>query len=59
MLQVIPFSKKCNKIPDCEDISDERNCSCVDYLKSFHPEGVCDGLIDCYDYSDEINCGNA
>ncbi|XP_072384349.1 serine protease ndl [Diabrotica undecimpunctata] len=53
LLQLIPFHKKCNKIVDCEDGTDESNCKCVDYVKSHNPKAVCDGITDCHDLSDE------
>ncbi|GJQ72842.1 hypothetical protein Trydic_g1491 [Trypoxylus dichotomus] len=57
MLQIIPLSKRCDKVADCEDVSDEEDCKCVDYLRHFHPETICDGSIDCNDLSDEDGCG--
>lgn len=56
MLQTIDITKRCNKVPDCEDATDEENCTCVNYLTYSHPEAVCDGVIDCFDASDEQNC---
>uniref|UniRef100_A0A6P7FDM3 Serine protease nudel-like n=1 Tax=Diabrotica virgifera virgifera TaxID=50390 RepID=A0A6P7FDM3_DIAVI len=53
LLQLIPFQKKCNKIVDCEDGSDESHCKCVDYVRSHNPKAVCDGITDCHDLSDE------
>lgn len=42
---------------DCENGSDEKNCTCADYLRSqFLSRKICDGLIDCWDFSDENNC---
>lgn len=57
MLQVIPLRKRCNKIVDCQDGTDEENCKCLDYLKNTVPNAICDGISDCHDSSDENNCG--
>ncbi|KAK9881867.1 hypothetical protein WA026_018066 [Henosepilachna vigintioctopunctata] len=56
MLQIIPLEKRCNKVFDCEDATDEKNCQCVDYLKLEHPASICDGTVDCIDQSDENIC---
>ncbi|XP_044258893.1 serine protease nudel-like [Tribolium madens] len=56
MLQTIPYDEKCNKVVNCEDGTDEADCSCVDYLKRFHKDAICDGVTDCKDMSDEANC---
>ncbi|XP_060524589.1 serine protease nudel-like [Cylas formicarius] len=56
LLQAIPLKKKCNKILDCEDGSDEINCACADYVKTQDPLAICDGIRDCSDGSDEVNC---
>ena len=57
MLQVIPITKKCDKILDCEDGTDELNCSCGDYIKNVDESAICDGITDCVDLSDERDCG--
>lgn len=57
MLEVIPIRKRCNKIVDCQDATDEENCKCIDYLINIRPEAICDGITDCYDLSDENTCG--
>ncbi|XP_015840900.2 serine protease nudel isoform X2 [Tribolium castaneum] len=56
MLQTIPYDEKCNKVVNCEDGTDEADCSCVDYLRRFHKDAICDGVTDCRDMSDESNC---
>ncbi|XP_017777496.1 PREDICTED: serine protease nudel-like [Nicrophorus vespilloides] len=58
MLEIIPLAKKCDKVIDCQDGTDEEFCTCSDYLKNTHPEAICDGVTDCKDLSDESNCGN-
>ena len=55
-MQTIPISKRCNGIYDCEDGTDEDNCTCKDNLANIYPVGVCDGFVDCDDGSDEENC---
>jgi hypothetical protein len=57
LLQTILFDKKCDRIVDCEDGTDESECSCVDYLRRYHKEAICDGITDCKDMSDEVECG--
>lgn len=57
MLQIVPMSKKCNRIYDCEDGTDEVNCTCVDYIKHDNPNAICDGITDCVDLTDEADCG--
>lgn len=56
-MQLISYEKRCNKIKDCDDGTDEMNCSCVDYLTNSNPSNVCDGITDCFDLSDEKSCG--
>lgn len=55
--QLISYKKRCNGLKDCEDGTDEVNCTCAEYLKNFYPDAVCDGVTDCADFSDEKNCG--
>ncbi|XP_078053187.1 serine protease nudel [Augochlora pura] len=56
MLQTIPISKRCDKVVDCEDSTDELNCTCKDFLVNVKPTSICDGYIDCDDKSDEKDC---
>ncbi|VEN60340.1 unnamed protein product [Callosobruchus maculatus] len=58
MLQLIPINKKCDKIFDCEDGTDEKNCLCVDYLRYTNTSSICDGITDCADLSDEADCNS-
>ncbi|XP_065206949.1 serine protease nudel-like [Planococcus citri] len=47
----------CNQFADCNDGSDEKNCTCADYLRAqFAYKKICDGIVDCWDFSDENLC---
>lgn len=58
MLEVIPAGKRCDRVVDCQDATDEYNCTCRDYLRRSAPEAICDGITDCHDFTDENPCGN-
>ncbi|XP_020300166.1 serine protease nudel-like [Pseudomyrmex gracilis] len=57
ILQTIKLNKRCNGHLDCEDGTDEENCTCRDYLSNFQPTAICDGHLDCVDKTDENDCG--
>ncbi|XP_044743692.1 serine protease nudel [Chrysoperla carnea] len=56
ILQNVPIDKKCDKHIDCEDATDEKECTCKDFLQKSHSEAICDGNFDCADGTDESNC---
>lgn len=57
LIQTITINKRCDKHLDCEDGTDEEDCTCRDYLLNFQPTAICDGHMDCDDEMDEIYCG--
>lgn len=55
-MQVVPKLWHCDGDVDCEDGTDEINCTCVDILKNMNSSLICNGIADCSDWSDEMNC---
>ncbi|TDG47498.1 hypothetical protein AWZ03_006090 [Drosophila navojoa] len=55
--QIIDRLHRCDRKVDCEDGTDELDCSCRDYLKGSLGALICDGKADCEDLTDEQNCG--
>ncbi|KAH8302029.1 hypothetical protein KR044_001962 [Drosophila immigrans] len=58
MPQIVDLQHRCDRKVDCEDGTDELDCSCRDYLKGSLSVLICDGKADCEDLSDEQNCGS-
>ncbi|XP_076268925.1 serine protease nudel isoform X2 [Rhynchophorus ferrugineus] len=56
LLQMVPIHQRCNKVEDCEDGTDEVNCTCADYIKNIDSSAICDGITDCPDLTDEMDC---
>ncbi len=46
----------CNGEVDCEDATDEINCTCGNRLETYNRSLVCDGVIHCNDWTDELDC---
>lgn len=57
LLQSVSIEKRCDRVVDCEDSTDELNCTCKDYLQNLKPTAICDGYADCDDLTDERDCG--
>ena len=47
-------AQHCDMVGDCEDNSDEAECSCVERLVE---DKKCDGYVDCAGAADEADCG--
>ncbi|KAH8365787.1 hypothetical protein KR093_004396 [Drosophila rubida] len=58
MPQIVDLQHRCDRKEDCEDGTDELDCSCRDYLKGSLSVLICDGKADCEDLSDEQHCGS-
>ncbi|CAH2232285.1 jg25452 [Pararge aegeria aegeria] len=54
--QIVPYTTRCDHKPDCEDGTDELDCTCLDYLTTYDSKLICDGNIDCAQGQDEIDC---
>ncbi|KAL5266203.1 hypothetical protein ACHWQZ_G003572 [Mnemiopsis leidyi] len=58
-IECIDYSKVCDLVYNCNDKSDEANCSnhfkCNSSNKLIPKTKICDGHIDCFDFSDECN----
>lgn len=53
---MIPFNRRCDRKADCEDGTDELDCTCTDYLTAYDENLICDGVFDCADGQDEMDC---
>ncbi|XP_072746689.1 serine protease ndl [Anoplolepis gracilipes] len=56
LIQTITIDKRCDRHLDCEDGTDEKDCTCRDYLSNLQPTAICDGHLDCDDETDEKYC---
>ncbi|CAH0605816.1 unnamed protein product [Chrysodeixis includens] len=56
IFQTISYHQRCDRKADCEDGTDELDCTCVDYLSTFDDKLICDGVFDCADGQDEVDC---
>ncbi|XP_017080584.2 serine protease nudel [Drosophila eugracilis] len=57
MSQIVDVMMRCDRNVDCEDGTDELDCTCRDYLKGSLSGLICDGKADCEDLTDEQDCG--
>ncbi|XP_020801689.1 serine protease nudel [Drosophila serrata] len=57
MAQIVDIQMRCDRKADCEDGTDELDCSCRDYLSHSLKSLICDGKEDCEDRTDEQDCG--
>lgn len=53
---MIPHNQRCDHKADCEDGTDELDCTCSDYLSSYDQTLLCDSIFDCADGQDESDC---
>ncbi|XP_055376731.1 serine protease nudel [Condylostylus longicornis] len=58
ILQSVDMTNRCDRIIDCEDGTDEEECTCRDYLRGHLSSFICDGKPDCEDLTDEKGCDN-
>ncbi|XP_072940091.1 serine protease ndl [Epargyreus clarus] len=56
ILQTVPYVNRCDRKADCEDGTDEFDCTCIDYLTTFDNTLICDGNFDCSEGEDENDC---
>ncbi|EDW78727.2 uncharacterized protein Dwil_GK12588 [Drosophila willistoni] len=56
MAQIVELKHRCDRKVDCEDGTDELDCTCSDYLKGKMSMLLCDGKADCEDLTDEQDC---
>lgn len=47
---------RCDHKADCEDGTDELDCTCSDYLNTFDKKLLCNGIADCIGAQDEVDC---